>query len=337
MNVNTPTTCGKYKIIGINKDPVLKGLQINLFNKNNQLFYMLKQIDSSGMLIDGVNDEYNYLYNWIRNPDYILFSSDTPCKQYGQFNRYDLIKAISELGSKILSSNLDAASKQAILRIVDRLLNKSDGEEGAAAIKNGLRDLDEALKELDSQIYSDIFAALNEIHRIASNQVFSDVVYGKYLIEEHKIVLFLNNILGKPTGNELFVANELYDSHSAINKDIERTYVHETFHFIHFCQDFGVSNDDYCDKVVIEGLAKYFEIRYSEQHLGTNAAKELKLLKEDYSVVSYPYCGACYFERYESKNVFGEVVDASMCAAPHLAFHILLQGTKELEIIIKNL
>ena len=335
MKIITPTKCGGYEIIDINKYPVLKNLQSDLFNKNSQVFSLIKKIDTSGQLIDGVNDEGNLLYNWIRNQDYILFSSDTPHKQYGLFNKYDLIKAISELGSKISNSNLNAANKQTILDTIDGLFSILI-EASVENVKAHIQELDESLKDLDSQIYSDVFTILNEIHKIASNQVFSDVVYGKYLIDENKIVLFLNNILRKPAGNESFTTSELYDSPLKINKDIERTYVHETFHFIHFCQEFVVSNRDYCDKVVIESLAKYFEIKYSELYLGTNAGNEFKLLEKNYSVVSYPYCGACYFERFD-KNVFGEVVDASFFSIHHLAFHILLQGSVELEIIVKNL
>jgi len=341
---------GGYNIIDIRKYPILQELREALFNKNNKAFDLMDKLDTSGLLMsEGVNNWGMFINEALKSPEYILFSSDKPKRKYGKYNKGDLIKSIGDLMSKIAKSSLSDEQKKTLndvlmelLRIVCQFSNEDCNEEESFMLKNAIVEINNIFKDIEKDIIKDILDSLNELDKIINGLEFKRSLFGVHLdgTESNNqngpvVILFLNNILYKTQGNETFDRNELYDSYPNINSDIERTYVHELFHMIHLGMEILVYNNDYADTVVIEGLARYFEIMYSELYLGTNARNDLDKLFKKTSVVSYPYTGACYIDRFDKKR-FGEIVEKSTYEN-HMAAHCLLQGTKELEIIIKNL
>ena len=342
--------CG-YNIIDSRKYPILQELREDLYNKNFQVFDLMDKLDTSGTLMDEGVDTYGMFINdALKSPEYILFSSDTPKRTYGKYNRGDLIRVIGDLISKIENSSLSDETKEKLNDILNRLLsisqeihNRDNNQESQSILKNAIDDINDILMDIDKDTIKDILDSINELGKTINGLQFRGLLWGIQLngTEPNNqngpvVIIFLNNILHKNKGNEIFDRIELYDTYPNINRDIERTYVHELFHFIHLGMEWCVDNNDYADTVVIEGLARYFEIMYSEKYLGTNSKNELDELSRRYSVVSYPYTGACYIDRFEQQR-FGEIVDKSAKSGFHLALHCLLQGTTELETIIKNL
>lgn len=331
---------GDYNIIDVNKYPFLQELRDMLFNKNSNVIDLVKSMDTCGQL-ESLDEPDSLLVKTISNTNYIKFSSDTPKDKFGKNNKYDLIKVAAELASKIENSNLSDDIKSKLLELLESFLrNRENNNEGSKQILDRIQDV---LKDVNEKEYQDIFDGVGELEKTTNNLIFESPIYGIFSKKENVVIIFLNNILHKCSGNELFSRSELYDSYPIIKKDIERTYVHELFHMIHFSQNLEVADGDYGYKVVIEGLAKYFEIYYSEKFLGIVAQSELDDLNLRHSVISYPYAGACYMNRPVvsfTAGGFGITLKKSFKYDEnynHLALHCLLQGTKELETIIKNL
>ena len=329
-----------YNIIDINQDPILQELRKDLFNKNSDVIGLVKSMDTCGQL-ESLDEADSLLMKTISNANYIKFSSDTPKDKFGKYNKYDLIKVAAELASKIENSNLSDDIKSKLLELLESFLrNRENNNEGSKQILDRIQDV---LKDVNEKEYQDIFDGVGELEKTTNNLIFESPVYGIFSKKENVVIIFLNNILHKCYGNELFSRSELYDFYPIIKKDIERTYVHELFHMIHFSQNLEVADGDYGYKVVIEGLAKYFEIYYSEKFLGIVAQSELDDLNLRHSVISYPYAGACYMNRPVvsfTAGGFGITLKKSFKYDEnynHLALHCLLQGTKELDTIIKNL
>lgn len=319
-----------YKIIDTDSFPSLVWLKDELYRKNIDVINLVSKLDTYNVL-DSLYNNSSKLSKILSNTDYIKFSSDKPYKEYGEYDINDLRKITSDLTSKIKDSKLEEYTKSILIELIYKLLRNIEDNRGFELLQR----IKEILREVDNKAHKDVFDGVDKLEDVINNLKFTGKILGVYLQQEKTIILFLNNILDKPKGNEIFSVNELN------NLIIYRTYAHEMFHMIHFNQSLEVTNEDYGNNVVIEGLAKYFEIYYSEKYLKTNAYNDLMDLRKYHSVISYPYVGACYFDRCSvtyNKIEFEDVLRNSFNNTYiHFGLHTLLQGTKELDKIIKRL
>lgn len=332
---------GGYNVFDTSKYPMLKQLREDLFNKNDNIKYLINKLDDSRMLLDGWLDDTLLTRQHLSNSSYIYFSPDTPETVFVSYSRKRFIHDIIDI---ILSiDDINPITKSDLSEIMGGVLygecfrNKDEYEVMKSILEKIVRIIGSKISEIDKNTLEDIGKRIDGLRKKIKSSRKRYKLYGLYIENDGPnpyIILFLNNILNLPCGNTLFSMSDLYNG-KEIKPRIEGVYAHEMFHYIQFGQEFVFPNVNYGDKVVVEGLAKYFEIKYKGMFCKANEKDEFADLAID-SVVFNPYVGACYVENY-GQNVFGKIVEASSWTYPHYGLHILLRGTKELEEIIRNI
>ena len=337
----------RHGIIDISTNRELQDLRNNLFNINSRVINLLadKSLDNYGTLLFGLN-KFEPLCATLKRPDYIYFSKFKPTCIYGITTRDDLYDALSELLDIIEQSDLDQQTKSMCREIIESLKQQCRNKNISDTqlkhqVEGGINEIEGIIKR-KNKLSKKIKDAIDKVRKTVRYLKFEAPIFGEYIDEEKAIILYLNNILNKNLMNESFSNNELYDvSKGEMKKEIEITYAHELFHLIHFNQSKTLSykKGDYLDSVSIEGLAYYFESKYDERYRGGNFVAKIKSVMAFAPVSVYPYTGACYIRDKDLINSFGEVLWKSLQKKknyPHLACHCLLQGTDDLEEIIKT-